>query len=1009
MTSFDSNLDGFNHLAGMYAVLSATNEAILHSETPSGLYQAVCDAAVDGGKFMAVAVLVPERETGWLKAVAAAGMRPDQIGGDNGISVAEAPAEGQGLAGTAYRSGTPCISNDFLDDPRSLPWRAIARAARIAAGAAVPVSIENGACGVLMFYSAEKGAFDEESVSLIERLARNITFALCAFARDEQRRQAEEALRTSEERYRAILENMDDAYYEVDITGRHTFFNNAFPRLFGYSNEEIRATGNRDYQTPEMAAEVAKTFKEVYRTGVSQKTQDWRYLHKNGSVIRVEGSVQLVRHANGEATGFRGILRDVTARRQTEQALRESEEKYRSILETIDEAYYEVDLQGRITMCNGAFCRMLGYTEGELRGRPYRDFQTPEVAENVYKIFNTVYRTGAAASSFDWEMISKDGRTIVGEGSVQLFRSTDGKPAGFRGILRDVTERRKVEQALRDSVARFRALTNLSSDWYWEQDTEFRYVIMESRRKTSESTQGTFVGKRPWETLLEIEGAGGWEAHRDLLAARQPFRDVIMHRLLPNGKPYYISVSGEPVTDGEGRFSGYRGVSREITDQKVAEERIQHLATHDGLTGLPNRVMFSHLLSHAIPTAQRYGRSFAVLFIDLDRFKFINDSLGHEAGDKLLKEISSRFKKVLRASDVVARLGGDEFVVLVQEMNGSEHAAAVARKLLSAAIQPMMLLGRECRVTASVGIAMFPNDGDDEQTLMKNADIAMYFAKEEGKNNFQFYSKDIKSQSLERLALEANLRHALERNEFSLHYQAKRDLTSGAITGVEALLRWDNAELGSVSPAQFIPVAEETGLIVPIGKWVLETACAQNMHWQKEGLPPVCMAVNLSVRQFADEHLLEDLSSILRGTGMAPNLLELEITEGMVIHNPSQAIKLLTSIKNMGIRLAIDDFGTGYSSLGQLKNFPIDTLKVDRSFIRDIGSNSDDRAITEAIIAMGKTLSLTVVAEGVETMEQEAFLRLHACDEMQGYYFSKPIAAGEFAALLRQHVADGTQ
>ncbi|WP_334189061.1 bifunctional diguanylate cyclase/phosphodiesterase [Noviherbaspirillum sp.] len=1006
MTPFDSNPEGLRHLASIYAVLSATNEAILRAETPSGLYQAVCDAAIDGGKFTTAAVLVPDSETGWLKTVAAAGMRREQIGGDSGISVDEATAEGRGLAGTAYRNGMPCISNDFVDDPRSLPWRAVVRASRIAAGAAVPVALENGARGVLMFYSSEKDAFDDEAVSLIERLARNITFALGAFARDELRRQAEEALRTSEERYRAILENMDDAYYEVDTTGRHTFFNNAFPRLFGYTNEEIRATSNRDYQTPEMAAEVAKTFKEVYRTGISQKSQYWRYVHKNGSIIHVEGSVQLARDKNGVATGFRGILRDVTARRQTEQALRESEKKYRSILETIQDAYYEVDLQGRIVMCNGAFCRMLGYAESELLDSHYREYQTPKVAEKVFRTFNTVYRTGVAAPNFDWEMITKDGRTVVGEGSVQLFHGSDGKPAGFRGILRDVTERRKVERALRESEARFRALTNLSSDWYWEQDAEFRYVIMESRRKTSESTQGTFVGKRPWETELEIESGGGWDAHRDLLAAKQPFRDVIMHRLLPNGKPYYISVSGEPVFDGENRFNGYRGVSREITDQKVAEERIQHLATHDGLTGLPNRIMFSHLLSHAIPTAQRYGRSFAVLFIDLDRFKFINDSLGHEAGDKLLKEISSRFKKALRASDVVARLGGDEFVVLVQEMNDMEQAAAVARKLLSAAIKPMMLLGRECRVTASVGVAMYPNDGNDEQTLMKNADIAMYFAKEEGKNNFQFYSKDIKSQSLERLALEANLRHALERNEFSLHYQAKRDLTSGAITGVEALLRWDNAELGSVTPVQFIPVAEETGLIVPIGKWVLETACAQNVEWQRQGLPPVCMAVNLSVRQFADEHLLEDLAAILRETGMQPHLLELEITEGMVIHNPAQAIKLLTAIKNMGIRLAIDDFGTGYSSLGQLKNFPIDTLKVDRSFIRDIGSSSDDRAITEAIIAMGKTLSLTVVAEGVETMEQEAFLRMHACDEMQGYYFSKPIAAGEFATLLREHVAN---
>jgi EAL domain-containing protein (putative c-di-GMP-specific phosphodiesterase class I) len=306
-------------------------------------------------------------------------------------------------------------------------------------------------------------------------------------------------------------------------------------------------------------------------------------------------------------------------------------------------------------------------------------------------------------------------------------------------------------------------------------------------------------------------------------------------------------------------------------------------------------------------------------------------------------------------------------------------------------------------VTASVGISTYPADGQDEQTLMKNADIAMYLAKEEGKNNYQFYSKDIKAQSLERLSLEMSLRHALEREEFYLDYQAKLDLGTGAISGVEALLRWRHPDLGLVSPAQFIPLAEETGLIVPIGKWVLNTACAQSMAWRRAGLPAVCMAVNLSPRQFADENLLNDLAAALAETGLEPGLLELEITESMVMGNVDRAAKQLAAIKHMGVRLAIDDFGTGYSSLAQIKRFPIDTIKVDRSFIREIPQDAEDKAITKAIIAMGKTLSLTVVAEGVETEAQERFLREHACNEMQGYYFSKPAAPEKFAELLRTH------
>jgi diguanylate cyclase (GGDEF)-like protein len=438
-------------------------------------------------------------------------------------------------------------------------------------------------------------------------------------------------------------------------------------------------------------------------------------------------------------------------------------------------------------------------------------------------------------------------------------------------------------------------------------------------------------------------------------------------------------VSGEPILDDTGTFNGYRGVTREITAQKVAEAHVQHMAMHDGLTGLPNRVMFGHLLAHTIPTAKRYDRQFAVLYLDLDRFKLINDTLGHAAGDQLLKEVALRFRDALRASDVVARLGGDEFVVLLQEVSGAEQATTVARKLLTAALKPFVLLGHECRVTASIGAALFPSHGTDEHTLLKHADMAMYHAKDQGKNNFQLYRGELTTASLERLTLETNLRHAVERNELYLHYQAKVDLKDRRISGVEALLRW------------------------PIGKWVLRTACAQAVAWHRAGLPPVPIAVNVSARQFNDDGLLGDLQAILAETGLAPGMLELELTEGMIIQNVPRAVALLTAMKQLGVRLAIDDFGTGYSSLGQLKNFPIDTLKVDRSFVRDLATNLDDQAITTAIIAMGRTLSLTVVAEGVETPEQVAFLRQHACNEMQGYYFSKPVDATAFAALLATH------
>jgi diguanylate cyclase (GGDEF)-like protein/PAS domain S-box-containing protein len=473
--------------------------------------------------------------------------------------------------------------------------------------------------------------------------------------------------------------------------------------------------------------------------------------------------------------------------------------------------------------------------------------------------------------------------------------------------------------------------------------------------------------------------------------------------LRKDGSPVWVGLTIASKRDRAGKVLYDISIVEDISTRKHAEERIQYLATHDGLTGLPNRAMFGQLLSLAIETARRYDRKFAVLFIDLDRFKVINDTLGHEAGDVLLREMGARLKECLRASDVVARLGGDEFVVLIQEVADASQVSTVARNILSAVMKPVMILGQECRVTASVGICMHPEEGQDDQAVMKNADMAMYLAKEEGKNNYQFFTNRMRSHSIERLALETNLRRALEQNEFSLHYQAKVHFKTGAITGVEALLRWHSPVLGTVSPAQFIPLAEETGLIVPIGKWVMRTACMQNIAWQKEGLPRVGMSVNLSMRQLTDEGLVREIESVLRDTGMDPQLLEFEVTESMIMHNAERAVKVLTAIKELGVRLAIDDFGTGYSSLAHLKRFPIDTLKVDRSFIREVPADAEDRAIAEAIIAMGKTLSLTVVAEGVETPEQQAFLSERSCDEMQGYYFSTPVAAQDFALLLREH------
>lgn len=443
-------------------------------------------------------------------------------------------------------------------------------------------------------------------------------------------------------------------------------------------------------------------------------------------------------------------------------------------------------------------------------------------------------------------------------------------------------------------------------------------------------------------------------------------------------------------------------------EQMAHAKRVEHLAYHDGLTGLPNRALFSKLLRQAIAQATRHNRQMALLFLDLDRFKHINDTLGHEAGDQLLQEVSRRLEGCLRVSDTVARLGGDEFVVVLPELGDPSYAATVAQKVNAAIARPFALAGHDYRVTGSVGIATFPEDGRDEDTLTKNADTAMYEAKQQGKNTYQFYSPKMNTESLERLALESSLRGALDRGELEVHYQAKRDLKTGRITGAEALLRWQHPDLGQVAPLQFLAVAEQTGLIIPIGRWVLETACRQNVAWRNEGLAALGLSVNLSALQFFDEQLAHDVGTILERTGMTPSSLELEVSEQVLLRDIPRTLEILAGLEALGVRVAIDDFGLGYTTLASLQRFPVATIKIDRSFIRDLASVAEDKDLTEAIIQMGRALSLTVVAQGVETQDQVDFLRAHACDELQGFYFNRPVPGAELGEVLRTQAASPT-
>jgi diguanylate cyclase (GGDEF)-like protein len=440
---------------------------------------------------------------------------------------------------------------------------------------------------------------------------------------------------------------------------------------------------------------------------------------------------------------------------------------------------------------------------------------------------------------------------------------------------------------------------------------------------------------------------------------------------------------------------------RILQQRRRMEDRVNHMAFHDDLTSLPNRLMLSARLDQALSRNRRAGSQLAILFLDVDRFKVINDSLGHETGDVLLRQVADRLRADSREGDTIARMGGDEFVVLIENSGNLPDISARAQRLVKELALPYMLGSNDCHVTVSIGISVFPADGSDATSLLKAADVAMYRAKDTGRDCYQFYSVAMNVHTVERLELESDLRHALERHEFLLYYQPKVEVATGLITGVEALLRWNHPRRGLIPPMEFIPLAEETGMIASIGEWVLATACARTKEWQDQGFARLEVAVNLSARQFADPMLFPKLSNIIRRSGLDPSGLELEITETLVMSHGASAVDVLRRLKSLGVRIAIDDFGTGYSSLAYLKSFPIDTIKIDRSFIRDIPADSGDKKITRALIAMAHSLRLKVVAEGVETADQLRFLRKECCDTVQGYFLHRPLPEGDVAAALK--------
>jgi len=561
----------------------------------------------------------------------------------------------------------------------------------------------------------------------------------------------------------------------------------------------------------------------------------------------------------------------------------------------------------------------------------------------------------------------------------------------------------QLEEALERERGLLRTMIDSLPAKIYAKDTHSRFIACNwPVAREMGTTPSEIIGRTDFDYFPAEMAEGFFADEQAVIRSGEPLIDreeQVLDQI--TGQMREISTTKVPFRDRAGKVIGIVGIGRDITERKRYEARIRHLATHDPLTDLPNRSLFSEHLGTAIREVCAQGGRFAILFVDLDRFKFVNDSLGHEAGDALLKQMASRLRECVHPADIVARLGGDEFVLLCREPAELADVEALAARILHAVVRPVVLLDQECRVSASIGVAMCPDDGDSERALMKSADTAMYTAKQDGKNNYRRFMKGMNADSLERAMLENELRRAIERRELVVHYLPKFDLKSRAITGAEALLRWSHPDLGMIPPLRFLPIAEESGLIIPIGAWVLRTVCTQQVEWRTEGLPPMCISVNLTWRQFNDEQFVRTVLGTLQDTGMPPGMLELEFSEQLLLQHAVRASQILRELKRAGVRLAVDNFGASYLSLASIQKFPIDTLKVDRSLLREI-DDAQSTAITDAIVAVAKSLSLTVIAEGVETIRQAAFAREHACDAMQGFYVSEPTGPAQFAELLRQ-------
>ena len=857
-----------------------------------------------------------------------------------------------------------------------------------------------------------------------------------------QRKEMEVALQRSELRYRLLADNASDVIWTMDMDLNLTYVSPAVKKLRGYTPEEALSQNIKDILTPKSAERAMRLFADVMSQMKTmsprelkneQRMLELEMLKRDGLTVWVEVRLALLFNGQDKPKGIVGVTRNITERRKAadklhllnaelekrvqeqtadlraeiterkriEKALRDSEARYRAVLQQSLEAIYIYSVTSlQILETNPALLSLLGYSAEEITSLTLYDIVAADKAS--IDDFHQKLLNGKSTVLGEWSWLRKDGTTVAVE--VTANRIQQGEQNMIFVVGRDITERKRAEMALRESEERYAIAVRGANDGLWDWNLKIGKIYFSPRWSSMlgfdegaiENTLDEWFGRVHPQDLPRLQAA--INSH---INGNTPHFEC-EYRIRHSNEEYLWMLSrGLAVRDEEGKAYRIAGSQTDITDRKRAEERLSYDALHDALTGLPNRVLFMDRLSQRLEYAKRHPESlFAVLFIDLDRFKIINDSLGHTIGDEFLVSVARQLQSCVRLEDTISRFGGDEFAILMNEVNEVSNAIYAAERIQTRLISTAMLKSVKRSSAASIGIAMYNGNYVEAQEMLRDADSAMYHAKIQGGNRYQIFDKTMYENALSLLQLEADLKLAVEKQEWQIYYQPVISLESGEISGLEALLRWMHPKRGMVLPADFIPVAEETGFILKIGEYVLRQACVQARTWRDNGHSKLWVSVNISGRQFQDKTLVKMVERTLRETGLSSDGLRLEITETIAMRDLVHSISILNELTKLGVNISLDDFGKGYSSLSYLRQFPLKVLKIDRSFIQEDSINKSGEAITSAIIFMGQTLNMEVVAEGVETEEQLNFLKSQFCDEVQGFLLGRPMPSEELTKLL---------